>query len=252
MTLQLVMLGTGSAFAKKYYNTSALWTANDYTLLLDCGITTPLSMHELNIPVDRLDGIFISHLHADHVGGLEEIAFQFKYKYNRKPELFVPETLAHPLWEHCLRAGVEDDHHKSLDDYFHVHLLRESEPFVITEGLKLEIVRTEHIAQKISYSVIVNHDIFYSADMKYNPELLQRLDEERNLRLIMHDCQLRGPGVVHTTLQELLSLPEHLQKKTLLMHYDDDMEMYQDKTGAMRFIKQHQLYIIDSSGIREG
>lgn len=41
MSLQLQMLGTGSAFAKKYFNNNALLGDGSFTLLIDCGITAP-------------------------------------------------------------------------------------------------------------------------------------------------------------------------------------------------------------------
>lgn len=47
MGLQLQMLGTGSAFAKKNYNNNALLLGDDFTLMIDCGITAPTSLYQL-------------------------------------------------------------------------------------------------------------------------------------------------------------------------------------------------------------
>lgn len=251
MTLQLIMLGTGNAFAKKYYNNNSIWRTDHFTLLVDCGITAPWSLYKLGLSMDELDGVLITHLHGDHVGGLEELAFQFTYRFRRKPKLFISQELVEPLWEHCLKAGMEDEHHRSLDDYFQVHELEEGIPHQIADHLEVEIIRTDHIPGKISYSLLINRDIFYSADMRFDPELLRRLIDERGVRLIFHDCQLRGPGTVHATLDELLSLPAKIQQKIILMHYDDDMEAYIGKTGPMPFIKQHQLYHINDEGLFE-
>ena len=44
MSLQIQMLGTGSAFSKMYYNTSALVRSTDTTILIDGGATTPKSL----------------------------------------------------------------------------------------------------------------------------------------------------------------------------------------------------------------
>ena len=108
VNMQLRMLGTGNAFAKKYYNNNALITSNDYRLMIDCGVTATTSLHELEVPMGDIDGIVITHLHADHVGGLEEVAFQNKYIWNKKNRLYVPEDLIEPLWENCLKAGMDE------------------------------------------------------------------------------------------------------------------------------------------------
>ncbi|MDF2718574.1 MAG: beta-lactamase protein, partial [Paenibacillus sp.] len=71
MSMEIRMIGTGQAFAKKYFNNNALVTCNGYTLLIDFGITAPLAMHHMNVPLDAIDGVFVTHLHADHIGGFE-------------------------------------------------------------------------------------------------------------------------------------------------------------------------------------
>ncbi|MDF2960866.1 MAG: fold metallo-hydrolase, partial [Paenibacillus sp.] len=65
MSLQIQMIGTGSAFSKKFYNNNALAFCNGFTLLIDCGSTAPRALHELNIPLNRIDGLLITHIHSD-------------------------------------------------------------------------------------------------------------------------------------------------------------------------------------------
>jgi len=244
MNVQIQMIGTGSAFAKKYDNNNALVTCNGYRLLIDCGITAPRALNRLGIPFDHVDGVLITHLHADHVGGLEEFAFQMKYVYQRKPVLYVAEPLQIPLWENTLKGGMENlaENLNGLSSYFHVRPLAEGAATEIHPGLVTELIRTEHIPGKLSYSLILNHGLFYSADIRFNRKLLEWLAEERRCRYILHDCQLAGPETVHATLEQLLTLPETIQRRIYLMHYGDDMEAYVGRTGAMRFLRQGQTY----------
>jgi ribonuclease BN (tRNA processing enzyme) len=242
--LKLQMLGTGSAFAKAFYNNNALLQIGGRTLMLDCGITAPMALHELGRSFDDIDAVLITHIHADHVGGLEEFAFQMKFVFRRKPVLYIAETLVHQLWEHTLKGGLQQEEGDTLDDYFDVRPLAEGQPTELLPGLRVELLRTRHIPNKPSYSLLLNHTFFYSADMVFDGELLSRLVSERGVSLIFHDCQLHPPGVVHADLAKLLTLPEHLQQKIFLMHYDDNQPDFIGRTGKMKFIEQHKMYSI--------
>lgn len=243
VSLHIQMIGTGSAFSKSYYNNNALVTCNEYTLLIDCGVTAPRALHELHVEFPQIDAVFISHIHADHVGGLEELAFQLKYKFKHRMKLFLPESIVTPLWEHSLRGGLENiaEGISSLHDYFEVIALPDGRHELLP-GLTAELIQTEHIMEKPSYSLLLNDKVYYSADAKFNYELLVDLVDRRGVEVIMHDCLLSGPGIVHASLDELFTLPEHVQKKVLLMHYNDNMPQYIGQTGPMRFAEQSKIY----------
>jgi len=236
------MIGTGSAFSKRYDNNNALIYSNGFTLMVDCGITAPAALHRLGKTFADIDAVLVTHIHADHVGGLEEFAFQMKFIYKRMPTLYVPARIADILWEHTLKGGLAQEHGNTLGDFFQVRLLEEGDTARIAEGLEVEIIRTEHIPGKISYSLLFNGVFFYSADMKFNRSLLEELVYNRGVRTIFHDCQLKGEGVVHTTLEELLSLPEELQEKISLMHYEDCRDDFIGRTGRMPFIERGVRY----------
>ncbi|MBW7473600.1 MBL fold metallo-hydrolase [Paenibacillus oenotherae] len=235
------MLGTGSAFAKNYYNTNAICYSQGHKILLDCGTTAPLSLHQIGHKFCDIDALLVSHIHADHIGGIEEFAFQMKYVYQKKAKLFVPSPLIETLWEESLSGGLKTEEFPTLDDYFEVHLLEAGRKQELIPGFSVEPILTNHIPKKPSFSYYINDHFFYSADMKFEPQLLEQL-YQRGCTAIFHDCQLTPPGLVHTTLEELLSLPEHLQELIWLMHYDDNKSEYEGLTGKMRFVEQHELY----------
>jgi ribonuclease BN (tRNA processing enzyme) len=244
VSLQIQMIGTGSAFSKKFYNNNALVSCNGFTLLVDCGITAPRALYELDIPLNRIDGLLITHIHADHVGGMEEFAFRLKYTFKHVMKLFVPAKVLDTLWNQSLRGGLENKAEglAGLEDYFEVIVLEESVPATIHPGLTLELIRSQHIPEKPSYSILFNNKLFYSSDAKFDYALLVELHENRNCQYILHDCQLSSPGIVHASLSELMTLPEDVQRKVLLMHYDDHVEQFIGQTGKMIFIQQHRTY----------
>lgn len=244
MSLTIQMLGTGFAFSKKFYNTNAIVRYNGFNLLIDCGFTAPIALHDLNIKPYQIDGIFITHLHADHIGGLEEFAFQMMYTYRKKPNLFIPAVLRHGLWEHSLRGGLENpaENIDSLEHYFYVHEIQEGIRTEIAPGFTIETIPTKHIIGKPSFAALFNDHFFYSADTIFDRRLLDTLFYQRKCTTIFHDCQLYSPETVHATLNDLLTLPPEMQKIIYLMHYGDNMEHYIDKIGQMSFALKNELY----------
>lgn len=240
---KILMLGTGGAFAVKYNNNNALITHGSFTLLVDCGVTAIRALHQLDFPLDRIDAVFVTHQHADHVGGLEEFAFQMNGRYKKKPRLIVPAALQESLWEHTLKGGLENPHSglTGLSDYFEVTAIAENMPVQLAEGFTIRILPTVHVVGKPSFALLINETIYYSSDCTFDRERLIGLHEQ-GVSHILHECQLAGTPTVHTSLEQLLSLPEEVQQKIQLMHYGDDMEAYEGKTGRMTFIKQHQTY----------
>jgi len=244
LSLQIQMLGTGSAFAKKYYNNNALVFCSGFTLMLDCGATAPRSLFELQIPFTKIDGVLITHLHADHIGGLEELAFQLTYVYKHRMKLFVPSAIVNDLWNYSLRGGLENiaEGFTNLDSYFDVCILDAEVPVELHPGLTIELLPTEHVLMKPSYGLLINEYVYFSSDSKFNQRRLHDLQYNRNCQYFLHDCQLYSPGMVHASLDELLTLPSDIQKNVWLMHYGDNKDSFIGKSGQMVFIDQHIIY----------
>jgi hypothetical protein len=176
---------------------------------------------------------------------MEEFAFRLKYSCNKHVmKLFVPSALLYPFWHHSLRGGLENKAEglSQLEDYFEVIVLEEAVRTELFPGLNVELITSQHIPGKPSYSLLINDKLFYSSDAKFNRSLLVELYEKGRCDYFLHDCQLSSPGIVHASLSELLTLPEPVQEKVLLMHYDDQMGQYIGNTGKMTFIEQHTLY----------
>ncbi|MBH5316824.1 MBL fold metallo-hydrolase [Paenibacillus sp. GSMTC-2017] len=241
--MKITMVGTGSAFAKRFDNNNALIEVDGYRLLVDCGITLPKALHEMDISFHDLNAVLISHIHGDHVGGLEELAFQMMFKYKQKPVLYLAQTLIEPLWENTLRGGLTQESLNRLDDFFVVKPLEIGRSYQLAPGLNVELIKTEHIIDKDSFSFLFNERFFYSADMRFDHLLLQTL-VDKGVETIYHDCQLETPAVVHAGLDELLTLPKSIQEKLWLMHYGDGIDNYRGKTGAMRIVEQRKSYFV--------
>ena len=86
--MSIAFLGVGSAFtsAKDYQSNLLITAQSGKKMLIDCGSDARFSLAEWglenNIEKLDIDAVYISHLHADHIGGLEWLAFSTYFNPN--------------------------------------------------------------------------------------------------------------------------------------------------------------------------
>ena len=262
--LELFFLGVGSAFTKRNFQTNLLIIKGEDHLLIDCGTKCPQSFYTLGHQITDIENILITHSHADHIGGLEEVALMGRYMTKRKPKMVINETYQHILWDMSLRGGSAYNEEDAGDilgfhDFFEPirpdwlpNYPRETLSAQVG-SIDIKMMRTMHIPDSSwdwhssfwSCGIIVDDRVLFTSDTRYDPELITSFDSMFNLEAVFHDCQFFTGGV-HASIHELKGLPADIKKKTYLSHYGDNWEDFEDTVseyGLADFARAHTHYI---------
>ncbi len=86
MPFKLTILGCSSATPTLHRHSSAqILNVNERLFLIDCGEGAQMQMRKYGIKFQRIDHIFISHLHGDHYLGLMGLLFTFHLLGRKNP-----------------------------------------------------------------------------------------------------------------------------------------------------------------------
>jgi ribonuclease BN (tRNA processing enzyme) len=262
--ITLRFFGSGGAFTRRYGTTcSALHLDNDETWLVDCGRQAPDQIHDAGWSWHGICGQIVTHVHGDHVYGIEDFAFS-RYFYTRgevksvreggpRPRLVCHQAVREELWSTLASSlryvpAPADPTSGTLDTYFEVIEATASEPardnpWAHSEtfesgALQLTARETVHVPCKPSTSLEIgvgeDRVAWWSGDSIVDTAFLTKI--EPRTTIFFHDCTFVSyPGQVHGEFALLEKLPEAVRKKMVLMHHEDDLEDHRARAEALGF-----------------
>lgn len=259
--LSFFFIGTGSAFSKKNFQTNVLIVKGDDHLLVDCGTLCPFAFSTYNSSITSVKNILITHSHADHIGGLEEMALMGRYATRVRPKMVITDYYKKILWNESLKGGCSygeytDGSYMQYDNYFEQikPKLLGNTPRPLYEAdvgsINIKIFRTKHIPdtagtwRKSFYSVgiLVDNRILFPSDTRFDRELIDWMCGAHPIEYIFHDCQFYTGGV-HASYDELKTLPADIRNRMFLCHYGDNYENFDaEKDGFAGFAKRGVYY----------
>lgn len=221
--MKITFMGTSHGYAEKEQFTSATLIENSgFYYLLDAGAPVEWIMVNNEKPYDKIRGIFITHMHNDHVGSLSTVVEpMLRFRYNNNASCFFPieEGKEGFLdWMGILKAPREK-------------ILSTIEMGVVTEGiiynkngLTVSAKYTEHI-EKESFSYVFESDgkkVLFTGDMKGGfPEYL-KLVGEAHYDLVV--CEM-----AHTSLCDAQDMLRKTNTKRMIInhYYSPKIEGYE-------------------------
>lgn len=212
--MKIEVLGVGTGLCPELGNVSLLvWDdKQSRATLLDCGCTVYPNLRRMEVSgqrdiLSKIDEIFISHGHSDHLGSLDML-LSYRTIFSHKKTKVAGMDVRDFLKEIC---------------HMDYELLIEDNPVC-----GLELLPTSHIRGMLSYGCLLNDKLFYSGD---SGKSLLLTAEARKAELLVHEVSLETlydltnrnqsePFAVHVGIDDLYqnSTPE-TRAKTWLAHY---------------------------------
>lgn len=203
--MKIETLGVGGAFSPEIGNTSFLIWNDDETsaILMDCGyiIYPTIKLIEKltgRSITDKIDRVFISHLHADHAGSIGTLL----------------QDRFHVLHKTTMTSGV------ALEDFLK-QITSDGSKFISDIDSSVTLLPTEHSENLPSFGAFV-HGVLYSGDTTIS---LLTSPEAKEAKIIIHECALKTNDS-HIGIEELAaSAPDKdILAKTWLTHYSPKTE----------------------------
>lgn len=218
MKSKLRIIGVGHSESLEHYNPCLLIENSLGRMLIDCGHTAKHALADAGLSLGDIDAIFITHVHGDHVFGLERFAYECRFKHKKKPRLIFHESIMTELWDQTLKGSLSYVGEGEADfcDYFDIHSLSDTRFSEI--GIDFEIFPVRHTPNKNTFGIMIGEEILYTSDTTAIPDIIA----ERSFSTCIHDVTLSDWNPVHATLGSLIeSYPKDVRERMLLISYED-------------------------------
>ena len=254
--MKLTFIGCGSASTTPdYWQSNLLVEKNGQRFLIDFGCSMQFALQDLGLKPKDIGSYFFTHGHADHVGGVEDIAFGTHFiPGHPKPKLYGIGHMIPDLWAKSACYGLESiqGYINRLEDYFEIHPVQPNETFV-WEKIEFRPVQTCHVMNGFklmdSYGLLLrdfddssNTTVLFTGDTQFAPA---QLTDFYNLAdIIFHDCETAPfPSRVHAHYSDMRQLPDKYKNKMWLYHYQPNPSQTPVEDGFQGFVTKGQSFV---------
>lgn len=248
--MKLIPLGVGGAFTSRFYHNNYIAEMGSKKLLIDAGTTLRTSIKEAGYSYLDIDAVWISHLHSDHVGGLEELILQRYFHFKNgahlpiKTDIVVHEAI-YPMLRQLLFFPLENGGN-TIDDFCQFIVVTD-EDLINFDGHTLRIFNTSnmHIQGMASSALSIQGPlgiILYTSDVKnlQGANLLRFVND--HTIAILQDTSFTMNGA-HAFIEDILAYyPKDIHTKIYAMHYNDNIEDFLSdiKQAGIHYVKQQE------------
>lgn len=227
---EVVVLGAGDTFSEHHRPSALLLRCGGFSLAVDCpdmyrgALRAASERSGLDLSLPDIDHVLITHVHGDHMNGLEGVAFFKHFAEGKRVRLLASREVRASLWDERLKASMgalwDGQRHRAMgfDDYFdHVPLEWSGE--TAAGPFRIRARRTVHHVPTSALLITAGgRTLGYSADTAFDPSLIDFLSAAD---LIIHETNL---GPAHTPYESLAALPAELRARMRLIHYPDGFD----------------------------
>jgi ribonuclease BN (tRNA processing enzyme) len=236
---EVVVLGVGDTFSERHHTTALLLACDGFHLAIDCpdrfrgALRAAAERSGRPLALGDIDHVLITHVHGDHMNGLEGVAFFKHFVEGKRLGLVASPEVREVIWEGRLAASMgalwDGQRFRSLgfDDYFRYLPLDWSGPIEVGP-FRIQARRTRHHVPTSALLVeAAGRRLGYSADTAFDPELIAFLEPAD---LIIHETNF---GPAHTPYAALAALPAALRERMRLIHYPDGFDVAASNIRAL-------------------
>lgn len=238
--MKFVPIGVGDAFTELSYGSSLLVMGGGKRLLIDFPDPPRRALREasiasgLDLRVETIDYAYLTHLHGDHVNGLEAMTFYRYFRERRKLRLAAAPPVLDQLWGRLRPAmdrlifGDARPRRMSLADYYDLTPVPEGRRTRIGP-FTLQVRRTRHHVPTFAIRVTCGgRTLAFSSDTSFDPGLIEWL--QKGAHVIVHETNFG----IHTPYERLASLPESIRRRIALIHYPDGFQRCRPAIPCLR------------------